>query len=190
MSTSTAPVETIGTEDNETPVAEEPKPVCPSCDSAAQVSNWDSYRRDPHGRPAVRIQRYMCEQCASTFTASLDGVEDGYRYPDAVRELIVILYAVLGASCRSSQIICVLYFGVCPTRQRIHDWRSESASFGELVANELPSHLFSGFYAYDEQHLTDAGDTKYRLLVYDAVKRVPVAEKLDDRATKETYVSF
>lgn len=190
MSTSTAPVETIGGENNEIRVVEESEPICPDCDSASQVSNWDTYRRDPHGRPAVRIQRYMCEQCASTFTASLNDVSDGYRYPDAVRQLIVILYVVLGASCRSLQIICVLYFGVCPTRQRIYDWRSESASLGELVANELPSHLFSGFYTYDEQHLTDAGDTKYRLLVYDAVRRVPVAEKLVDRATKETIRDF
>lgn len=190
MATSTAPVETVGAEDNETPVVEESTPICPRCESAAQVSNWDSYWRDPHGLSAVRIQRYMCEQCASTFTASLNGVADGYRYPDAIRQLIVILYAVVGASCRSSQIICVLYFGVCPTRQRIHDWRSESASLGELVCDELPSHLFSGFYAYDEQHLTDAGDTKYRLLVYDAWRRVPVAEKLVDRATKETIRDF
>jgi transposase-like protein len=190
MATSTAPVETIGAEGNETQVVEESKPICPDCDSADQVSTWDSYQRDPHGRPAVRIQRYMCDRCDSTFTASLDGVEDDYRYPDAVRRLTVILYAVIGASCRSSQIICILYFGLCPSRQRIHDWRGESASLGELVANELPSHLFSGFYAYDEQHLTDAGDTKYRLLVYDAWRRVPVAEKLVDRATKETIRDF
>lgn len=190
MATNTAPVETIGAEDNELPVVEETEPICPYCDSAEQVSNWDSYQRDPHGRQAVRIQRYMCDRCASTFTTSLDGVEDGYRYPDTIRQLIVILYAVMGASCRSSQIICVLYFGVCPTRQRIHDWRSDVGSVGELVANELPSHLFSGFYAYDEQHLKDAGDTKYRLLLYDAWRRVPVAEKLVERATKETIREF
>lgn len=190
MPTSTAPVETISAESNETPVVEESTPICPDCDSAAQVCNWDSYGRDPHGRPAVRIQRYMCNRCDSTFTASLDGVADGYRYPDRVRQLIVILYTVLGASCRSSQIVCILHFGVCPTRQRIHDWRSDSASIGELVANELPSHLFSGFYAYDEQHLKDGEDTKYRLLVYDAWRRVPVAEQLVDRATKETIREF
>jgi transposase-like protein len=190
VATSTAPAETIRAEANETQVVEELNPACPDCDSADQVSNWDTYQRDPHGRPAVRIQRYMCNQCESTFTASLDEVEDNYRYPDPVRQLTVILYAVIGASCRSAQIICILYFGLCPSRQRIHDWRGESASLGELVANELPSHLFSGFYAYDEQHLTDAGDTKYRLLVYDAVRRVPVAEKLVDRATKETIGDF
>jgi transposase-like protein len=190
MSTTAAPVETVGAEDNETQVIEESKPTCPDCHSADQVSNWDTYRRNPHGRPAVRIQRYMCNRCDSSFTASLDGVEDNHRYPDSVQQLTVILYAVIGASCRSAQVICILYFGLCPSRQRIHDWRSESASIGELVVNELPSHLFSGFYAYDEQHLTDAGDTKYRLLVYDVVKRVPVAEKLVDRATKETIRDF
>jgi transposase-like protein len=190
VSTTAAPVETVGAEDNETQVIEESKPTCPDCHSADQVSNWDTYRRNPHGRPAVRIQRYMCNRCHSSFTASLDGVEDNHRYLDSVQQLTVILYAVIGASCRSAQVICILYFGLCPSRQRIHDWRSESASPGELVVNELPSHLFSGFYAYDEQHLTDAGDTKYRLLVYDVVKRVPVAEKLVDRATKETIRDF
>jgi hypothetical protein len=132
----------------------------------------------------------MCTHCDSTFTASLNGIEDGYRYPDTVRQLVAILYAVLGAPCRASQIICIMHYGVFPSRQRIHDWQSESDSLGELVTNELPSHLFSGFYAYDEQHLTIAGDTKYRLLLYDAWRRVPVAEKLVDRATNETIRDF
>ncbi|MFB6296923.1 MAG: hypothetical protein ABEH56_00220, partial [Salinirussus sp.] len=133
MNTHTASIESADAEPHETPVVEESEPSCPDCDSADQVSNWDTYQRDPHGRPAVRIQRYMCNRCGSTFTASLDEVEDNYRYPDAVRQLTMILYTVLGASCRSLQIVCILYFGLSPSRQRIHDWRGESASLGDFV---------------------------------------------------------
>ncbi len=109
MSTCTAPVESCDAEGNETPVVEEPEPTCPDCGSTDQVNHWDTYQRNPYGWSAVRIQRYMCAHCDRTFTANLSGVKDGYRNPDAVCQLVVVLYAVIGVSCRSVQIICTVY---------------------------------------------------------------------------------
>lgn len=186
----TAPHDSIASEDHEPPVvdADEPSPTCPECGSAAQVDKWGTYQRNPHGWRAVRVQRYWCEHCESTFSASLDGIADGCRYPTAVRRLVCIVYLVSGTSCLALQFICSLYFGVTPSLQRLHDWRTVSTR--KLVTNELPSHLYSGFYAYDEQYLRVAGKRAYRLLVYDTQRRVPVAEQLVDRATDDAIRSF
>ncbi len=186
----TAPNEPFASEVHEPPVvdADESSPLCPECGSAAQVSKWGTYRREPHGMPAVRVQRYWCEHCDSSFSASLDGVADGCRYPTAVRRLVRIVYLISGTSCLALQLICSLYFGVTPSLQRLHDWRTVSTE--ELVTNELPTHLYSGFYAYDEQYLWKAGERVYRLLVYDTQRRVPVAEQLVDRVTDDAIRSF
>lgn len=186
----TAPNEPFAAEDYEPPVVDvdEPSPTCPGCGAAAPVNKWGTYGRDPHGQRAVRIQRYWCEHCDSSFSASLDGVADGCRYPTAVRRLVCIVYMVSGASCLALQLICTFYFGVMPSLQRLHDWRTVSP--GKLVTNELPSQLYSGFYAYDEQYLRQAGERVYRLLVYDTQRRVPVAEQLVDRATDDAIRSF
>lgn len=173
-------------------------PICPDCDTK-DVSKAGIYERNPKGyhpnspisSEPIQVQRYLCKnkECdCVTFSTSLPSIEDGHWYTDNVRDLLSIIHAVSGASGTDLQLISLLYFGVKPSDTSISNWHTISTE--ELLTNELPSHLYSGFYTYDEQYLELKRETVYRLLVYDPYRRIPVAQKIVNWPMEDVIRSF
>lgn len=172
-------------------------PICPEC-ASTNIGKNGTKERTPkgscsvHPQPegTVQVQRYVCNEsdCDGRFSATLPFVEDGCRYIDDLRELVKITYTVTGASLSMLQMICLLHFGVKPSDQTLHGWRTISTE--EIITNQLPPHIFSGFYTYDEQVLNLKDKQVYRLLIYDVYRRVPVAEQLVESPTKNKIRAF
>jgi len=187
ISATTAPVGTIEPSSHESPVVELSPPVCPECDSREVVKNG-TYRRNPHGRGPVRVQRYQCQDCLESFSPGLSFIDDGHRYPREISRLVRVVNAFTDASLEQLQDVCTVHAGVRPSDQQIHNWITETAQTGEIVANDLP--VYSGIYTYDEQYLRIDGTRVYRLTIYDDLMQAPVAEYLADRCTKPIVRDF
>ena len=186
--TTTAPLITSAPISHESPVVELSPPVCPDCGSTEIVKNG-TYQRNPHGRVGpVRVQRYQCSRCPGSFSPSLTWINDGDRYPSAIRRLVRVVNAFTDASLEQLQDTTTVHYGVRPSDQQIHNWITETAQTGEIVANDLPT--YSGIYTYDEQYIQIDGDRVYRLSVYDDLMQAPVAERLADRCTKPVVREF
>ena len=186
--TITAPLNTTEPISHESPVVELSSPICPDCGSTEIVKNG-TYQRNPHGPDApVRVQRYLCRECPGSFSASLSWINDGDRYPCAVRKLVRVVNAFTDTSLERLQDTTTVYYGVRPSDQQIHSWITETAQTGEIVANDLP--VYSGIYTYDEQYLRIDGERVYRLTVYNDLMQAPVAEQLADRCTKAIVREF
>ena len=173
-------------------------PICPEC-GTSNIIKTGTYERHPQGdhpshpmsSESIQVQRYFCknEECSrKTFSTSLPSIKDNHRYIDDMRDLLSIIHAVSGASGTDLQLISLLYFGVKPSDTAISNWHTISTE--ELLTNELPSHLHSGFYTYDEQYLQLKQETVYRLLVYDPYRRVPVAQKIVNWPMEDVIRTF
>ena len=175
-----------------------PTPICPEC-ATTNVSKAGTYERNPKGNhpsyptpsEPVKIQRYSCRNnnCdQKTFSTSLPFIEDNHYYIDDVRKFLSTNHAVSGTSGTDLQLISLLHFGVKPSATAIANWHTIPTE--ELLTNELPSDLYSGFYTYDEQQLQLKRETVYRLLVYDPYRRVPIAQQLVDWPMVDTIRPF
>jgi len=192
---SASPSQEENTKRNQDYSVDESRPPCPVCDAEAPTKNG-SYWRNPHGLGPVRMQQYECN--GDSFSESLDGVKDGYRYPTIIIRLCVAIYILSDASLGTIQDIVTITFEERPSRQRINEWiadcivdpgrHQKSTDFGKLVMNELPT--YSGIYTYDEQYIEiDHGDA-YRLTVYDSLMQGPVAEMVVSSLKKEVITEF
>jgi hypothetical protein len=143
------------------------------------------------------MQQYECPNGCS-FSESLDGVKDGYRYPTIIIRLCLAIYILSDASLGTIQDIVTITFEERPSRQRINEWiddeignpgrHRKSTDFGKIVMNELPT--YSGVYTYDEQYIDiDHGDA-YRLTVYDSLMQAPVAEQVVSSLKSEVVSEF
>ena len=193
---SASPSQEENTKRNQDYSVDESRPPCPVCDAEAPTKNG-SYWRNPHGLGPVRMQQYECAN-GDSFSESLDGVKDGYRYPTIIIRLCVAIYILSDASLGTIQDIVTITFEERPSRQRINEWiadcivdpgrHQKSTDFGKLVMNELPT--YSGIYTYDEQYIEiDHGDA-YRLTVYDSLMQGPVAEMVVSSLKKEVITEF
>lgn len=97
ISTTTAPSAAIEPFAHESPVVELSPPVCPECDSR-EVAKNGTYRRNPHGRGPVGVQRYQCQDCLESFSPSLSFIDDGHRYPREISRLVRVVNAFTDAS--------------------------------------------------------------------------------------------
>jgi IS1 family transposase len=179
----TAPTGRIVPTNEELPVLRLSEPECPDC--GGPVFKNGGYERHPQGCQPVRVQRYLCTNCRS-FSPTHPAVADDHRYPRAVTQLATTVDVLTDSSLENRQDILTVHYNVRPSDQQIHNWCTEQTA--EIVANDLP--VFSGVYTYDEQYLTIDGNRAYRLTVYDALLRAPVAETIADRCTKETVREF
>ena len=181
---------------NEDYSGDESRPPCPICGTEGPTKNG-SYQRNPHGFDSVRMQQYECAN-GDSFSESLDGVKDGYRYPTIIIRLCLAVYVLTDASLGTIQDIVTITFDERPSRQRINEWISDTigdperhrkpTKFGKLVQNELPT--YSGIYTYDEQYIEiDHGDA-YRLTLYDSLMQAPVAELVVSSLKKEVIAEF
>ena len=172
------------------------RPPCPICGTEGPTKNG-SYLRNPHGIGPVRMQQYECAN-GDSFSESLDGVKDGYRYPTIIIRLCLAIYILSDASLGTIQDIVTITFEETPSKQRINEWigdaigdpdrHRKSTDFGKLVMNELPT--YSGIYTYDEQYIEiDHGDA-YRLTVYDSLMQAPVAEQVVSNLKGEVITEF
>lgn len=163
---------------------------CPICGTSDAVIKHGTYGRDPHGSISVRIQRRLCQAHLRkrTFSADVPGIEAGFQFTDRIRDLVQIIFEITGTSTGKLRQICGWFFGEWPSTSTTHRWRSDPT--GEIVTNDLPAHLYSGFYTYDEQEVGVGGETMYRLLLYDDLLRVPVAERIVEKCTDEQVRAF
>jgi len=160
-----------------------PEPDCPKR-GTTDVKNG-SYKRHPHGRRSVRVQRYSCTRCGS-FTPTHPSVGDNHRYPRTASQLADAVDIFADASLEGIQDIHTVHRGVRPADQQIYNWLTEPTA--EIVENDLP--VYSGVYTYDEQYLTVNGNRAYRLTIYDELMRAPVAETIVGDCTKEAVRWF
>ena len=176
--------------------ADESRPPCPVCGTESPMKNG-SYYRNPHGSDPVRMQQYECTN-GDSFSESLSGVKDGYRYPKIFMCLCIAMYILSDASLGTIQDIVTITFEERPSRQRINEWivdeiadpevSQKSTEHGKVVMNDLPT--YSGIYTYDEQYIDiDHGDA-YRLKVYDSLMQAPVAEQVVDSLKKDVISEF
>jgi len=174
----------------------ESRPPCPVCGTEGPTKNG-SYQRNPHGFGPVRVQQYECAN-GDSFSESLSGVKDGYRYPKIIIRLCIAMYILSDASLGTIQDIVTITFEERPSRQRINEWivdeiadpeaSQKSTEHGKVVMNDLPT--YSGIYTYDEQYIDiDHGDA-YRLTVYDSLMQAPVAEQVVDSLKKDVISEF
>lgn len=134
----------------------------------------------------MRVQRYRCSICGSTFSPSLSSVEDNHQYPSEVKRLGRVVNAFTDASLENLQDICTVHFGVRPSDQQLSNWITEDTR--EIVENDLPQ--YSGVYTYDEQYLHIDGERAYRFVLYDDLMDAPVGEHVADRLTKDAVRDF
>jgi hypothetical protein len=90
----------------------------------------------------VRVQQYECAN-GDSFSETVDGVKDGYRYPTIIIRLCLAIYILSDASLGEIQDIVTITFEESPSRQRINEWISDaigdpdhhrkSTDFGKLV---------------------------------------------------------
>jgi hypothetical protein len=193
---STSPSRKENTKRNQDWSDDESRPPCPVCGTEAPTKNG-SYWRNPHGAGPVRMQQYECAN-GDSFSDSLDGVKDGYRYPTIIIRLCLAIYILSDTSLGTIQDIVTITFGERPSRQRINEWvddaiadphhHQKSTDFGDLVMNKLPT--YSGVYTYDEQYIEiDHGDA-YRLTLYDSLMQAPVAEQVVSSLKGEVITEF
>jgi hypothetical protein len=143
------------------------------------------------------MQQYECAN-GDSFSESLDGVKDGYRYPTIIIRLCLAIYILSDASLGTIQDIVTITFEETPSRQRINEWigdaigdpdrHRKSTDFGKLVMNELPT--YSGIYTYDEQYIEINHGDAYRLTVYDSLMQAPVAEQVVSSLKSEVVSEF
>ena len=183
LTPTSAPIETIGSTNEELPVFRLSDPECP--DYGSPVSTNDGYERHPHGCQPVRVQRYICANCCS-FSPTHPSVENDQHYPRAVTQLATAVDVLTDSSLENRQDLLTIHYDVRPSDRQIHDWCSEQTA--DIIANDLP--VCSGIYIYNEQYLTIDGNHAYRLTAYDKLLRAPVAESIVDRCTKETVREF
>jgi len=183
VTSKSTPTGSIVPTDDDLSVLSLPEPDCPRCGTTA-VKNG-SYKRHPHGRRPVRVQRYSCNRCGS-FTPTHPSVEDNHRYPRTASQLADSVDIFADASLEGIQDILTVHRGVRPADQQIHNWITEPTA--EIVENDLP--VYSGVYTYDEQYLTVNGNRAYRLTIYDELMRAPVAETIVGDCTKKTVRWF
>ena len=174
----------------------ESRPPCPVCGTEAPTKNG-SYQRNPHGFDSVRIQQYECAN-GDSFSESLDGVKDGYRYPKIIIRLCLAIYILSDASLGTIQDIVTITFEERPSRQRINEWIGDAigdpdrhrkpTEYGKIVMNELPT--YSGVYTYDEQYIEIDHGNAYRLTVYDSLMQAPVAEQVVSSLENEVVSEF
>jgi len=175
---------------------DESRPACPVCGADGPTKNG-SYQRNPHGIGPVRMQQYECAN-GDSFSESLDGVNDGYRYPTIIIRLCIAIYILSDVSLGTIQDIVTITFEERPSRQRINEWiddaigdpehHQKSTKHGKIVMNDLPT--CSGIYTYDEQYIDiDHGDA-YRLTVYDSLMQAPVAEQVVSSLKKDVISDF
>jgi hypothetical protein len=75
-------------------------------------------------------------------------------------------------------------FGIAPSHQAIQNW----LAVGEEKQIQGTSAQYSGYYCYDEQHITLAAQKRYRLTLFDPIQNFSVAEEIaKDCGSKVVY---
>jgi transposase-like protein len=154
------------------------RPICPVCGSD-RATREEYRRRFPRlgsfGRQTVYLRRYKCTSCGKKFTAPLHAVvERCHLYAAVFKDAAANIAKTGYRSVRKLREDLCTCFGIGPSHQTIHDWLVRD---DERRIETSASH-YSGYYCYDEQHITLAGQKRYRLIRFDSTLNIPLAEEI------------
>jgi transposase-like protein len=165
-------------------------PVCPFCGDD-RVTKQEFRSRTPilgsFGLQKLYLRRYRCTICGKKFTTPLYAVVAPYQryasvFKDAAAKMIQTGYRPL----RKLRDDLNTTFGIAPSHQAIQNW----LVVGEEKGIQSASSQYSGYYCYDEQHITLAGQKQYRLTLFDSILNIPVAEEIAADCGYQTVYAF
>lgn len=166
-------------------------PICPVCGSTK--NNKQGFRKrkirsEESKKPEiVYLKRYKCKNCNSNFQTMLKNVV-GYKkryakvFMGKIREQYKNGYRSLRKIAKDIENFL---------KQKIS--HTTIAQFLKIVDDDTIINTginFTGFYAYDEQHIKINGHKKFRLTLIDTILKIPVAEKIINKMEKEAIKSF
>ena len=165
-------------------------PVCPFC-GEAQVTKQEFRKRTPilgpYGLQKLYLRRYRCTVCGKKFTTPLSAVVAPYhRYASVFKGKAAKMLQTGYRPLRKLKKDLGDTFGIAPSHQTIHNW----LVVGEEKRIQSAESQYSGYYCYDEQHISLTGKKRYRLTLFDSILNIPVAEEIAEDCGYQTVRAF
>jgi transposase-like protein len=164
-------------------------PMCPICGSLKSIKQ--EYRDiNPIlpliGRKKLYIRRYKCKKCGKKYQTQLNRLLDRFNTISHIIKDNIYRYAENGhESLRKISKHLKIHCNINISHQTINNILKQDVK-DEI---SLKIHKYSGYYAYDEQFPKTNGK-KCRLLLYDTLFDIPVAEKIVKKLNKKVIKAF
>ena len=165
-------------------------PFCKHCNSRNVVRKdfnvRDLYLSDGNVLN-VRMKRYFCNDCGHKSQTELIGLYEPYaRFPTPVLRLAKQALGNGYKSLRQQSNDLELYCGVEISYETIR--KSLLVDGNYYYKNNLVE--LSGFCSYDAQWIPIEGKFYYRLVLFDIVENMPIAECIVEKENNETIYEF
>lgn len=164
-------------------------PICPNCSSEKFIKQ--EFREikpilPQIGRKKLYIRRYKCKKCGKKYQTQLKGLLERFSNISLIIKENIQEYAKNGhESLRKISNQLKIHCNIDISHQTINNILSKDVK--DEISLKIPK--YSGYYAYDEQFPKTDGD-KCRLLLYDTVFDIPIADKVVKKLSKETIETF
>jgi len=164
-------------------------PICPKCQSKKHTKQ--EYREikpilPQIGQKKLYIRRYKCKKCGRKYQTQLKGLLERFNNISHIIKENIYEYAKNGhESLRKISNQLKIHCNINISHQTINNILSRDVE--DEISIKIPK--YSGYYAYDEQFPKIEGD-KCRLLLYDTVYDIPIADKIVKKISKEAIEAF
>jgi len=159
------------------------KPVCPQCNSLEIYHNGTrsrSVKTVTGSKVTIKIQKYMCKHCKTTFEPPLDKFVKPYaRLSNEILGFIVTLYRDCCISAREVIELCKELYGVNISENTVRRLSRKYSELSEDISGveSEPSDI----YYFDEQRIKVNGVEYWRYAIIDSNKNVVCDEVHKDR---------
>jgi transposase-like protein len=164
-------------------------PLCPNCNSYKSIKQ--EYKEikpvlPQIGRKKLYIRRYKCKKCGKKYQTELKGLLNKFSNISHIIKDNIHEYAKNGhESLRKISNQLKIHCNIDISHQTINNILNKD--FKDEISVKIPK--YSGYYAYDEQFPKTNGK-KCRLLLYDTVLDIPIAEKIVKKLSKKVIKAF
>lgn len=164
-------------------------PFCSHCNSR-KVIKHDTVSRILYGENNVKkevfIKRYKCKKCGRTFQVEFENYEPYSHFPKHIKEDIVESEESGRSSLRKLVKDQKTYKNFNISHETIRKYLKVDTPLYYLNTEvEL-----SGYYGYDAQWFPIDKKWEFRLVLFDLVNNVPVAEKICKKEDSKTVKKF
>ena len=166
------------------------KPICSRCGSDNVIKDGVK-TRIKNGLLERKVkfteQKYKCLDCDKKFKTENHGLIDKYKHK--LNEIINF----------PKKLRNIAYISLRNTSEIISKELKSKLSHTHLmnIYNNVYENtifngnfIFSGYYTYDEQYISLLGQRHYRLLLYDDIINIPVAERIVLEKTNTNIINF
>ena len=165
-------------------------PYCKHCNSRNMIkkdyNNRELYLSNGYVLN-VKMKRYMCKDCLTKSQTELIGLYEPYaRFPTNVLNLAKRALANGYKSLRQQSKDLELYCGVTISHETIRKSLLVDGDF--YYKNNLVN--LSGYCSYDAQWVIIERKVYYRLVLFDIVENMPIAEAIVEKENNKTIKEF